>query len=100
MELGRSTSPSTTIDGPIEACAPPRSPTALLPALRRRRSTAPLKPIEQSDIDTVCADSPSTTIDGPIEAMLSTHAHQRHMRSLRRRRSTAPLKHLLDRDGL
>ena len=63
------TSPSTIIDGPIEAALPEVRRKLSIDGLRRRSSTAPLKRAAAfaagSRYD---RESPSTIIDGPIEA--------------------------------
>src|ERR1700733_8985096 len=59
--------------------------------LRRRSSTAPLKPVVGDALRADVDESPSTIIDGPIEAWWSV-PRERGNGGLRRRSSTAPLK--------
>src|ERR1044071_9495134 len=63
-----SPSPSTIIDGPIEADHAARRRAGAEGRLRRRSSTAPLKLGRGSERALQGVQSPSTIIDGPIEA--------------------------------
>ena len=96
--LRHGSSPSTIIDGPIEA-AWRRRPTQWPGA--RSPSTIIDGPIEadsESCIPAVYRMSPSTIIDGPIEAHGNHLGFHGRSPRLRRRSSTAPLKR--DRRGV
>src|SRR5687767_11902757 len=85
-------SPPTKIGGPIEASASRTSSGALFDALHRRRSVAPLKPVQRLPRRTRWTTSPPTKIGGPIEATGLIRSRVLILDTLHRRRSVAPLK--------
>ena len=90
----RGPSPTTKVVGPVEAPCPEARALGRARALRRRRSSAPLKRAGAWMSPSPSARSPTTKVVGPVEAVRQLRAGSTCWRSLRRRRSSAPLKQL------
>mgnify|MGYP006943121257 CR=1 FL=1 len=85
-------SPSTNVDGLIEAACKVRVRLRASTCLRRQTSTASLKPIVRSWSAVWKKASPSTNVDGLIEATCSPSQARAKKAGLRRQTSTASLK--------